>query len=173
VQAEVPGTTFSSIWWNGNNIAYLDEFTPGTSASLSQTLASGLQDDTTYTLSALIGRQTGPVGFDYSIQLWAGSDLLASASNLALASNSFGSDSATYASGDNDPNAGQNLEIVLTSTWVSGGAFGGLTQVWFDQVSLDASPSAPEPSTWSLGVFALIGVFVYRIDQCRVRLLNG
>src|SRR5579871_5194453 len=67
-------------WWTGTNIGYIYEFAPG-AVSLSQSLSATLQNGTTYTLSALIGAVPGYI-FNYAIQLWAGSTLLASSSNL-------------------------------------------------------------------------------------------
>lgn len=156
------GINWSTAWWNGDNIAVLQETSPGTTASLSQTLSSVLQNGTTYSLSALIGSRSP--NFGYSLQLWAGSALLTSASNLTLGADGSGSDSALYTSGSNNPHAGDNLEIVLSSTYVSG----LYTEAFFDQVSLNASPStqnAPEPSTWSLGVLALIGLFTLGMPE--------
>src|SRR5207245_1931640 len=96
--------------------------------------------------------------FEYAIQLWAGNTLLASASNLALAANTFGSDSAIYSSGAADPSAGVPLTIVLTTT----GTGGQQTEAFFDQVTLDATSTstagAPEPSTLALSLLALLGL---------------
>lgn len=153
------GSNWSSKWWDGNNIAYMQETSPGTTASLSQTISYVLADNTTYTLSALIGRRAfAPANLNYSIQLWAGSTLLTSASNLALARDSFGLDSAVYASGSNDPNAGKDLQIVLSSTDVNG----GFIEAFFDDVSLTASTPTPEPSEWSVVVLILIGLLTWR-----------
>ena len=88
-------------------------------------LPANLQNNTIYTLSALIGERALDirfnVGFNDSLQLWAGSSLLASASNLNLTGNSFGSDAAVYSSGANNPLAGQALKVVLTTTGLPGG----------------------------------------------------
>jgi hypothetical protein len=58
-----------------NSVGYLQSEGVGT-VSLSQTLSATLQNDTTYTLSALIGRRTYTPRFNYAIQLWAGSTIL-------------------------------------------------------------------------------------------------
>jgi hypothetical protein len=125
----IGGTNWTSKWWSGNNVAYIVVAAPGT-ASLSQTLSATLQNGTTYTLSMLVGRPTDSPGFNYALQLWAGSTLLASASNLlGLATNSSGMESVSYYSGTNNPQAGQTLEIVITSD----------VEVFFDNISLVAS----------------------------------
>jgi hypothetical protein len=149
------GNNWTTTWWDGNNFGYLQESTLGTTASLSQTLADTLQDNTLYTLSALIGRRAFTPNFNYSLELFAGSTLLASASNLALASNSSGTDSALYTSGASDPNFGQNLEIVLTST---GGS--GFTEAFFDKISLtsQSTSAVPEPSMVTLGGLAMLAL---------------
>lgn len=98
------GVNWTSTWWAGNDVGYLQE-SSGT-VSLSQTLTATLSDSTTYTLSALIGRRTFTPAFNYSLQLRAGNTLLVSAGNLSLASNSFGSDSAVYTCGAANPLAG-------------------------------------------------------------------
>ena len=158
------GVNWTSTWWTGNNIGYL-QATSGTVA-LSQTLAATLLNDSTYTLSALVGRRIFTPVLNYSIQLWAGSTMLASASNLALASNSSGSDSVTYASGSSNPLAGQTLSIVLRSTNA-----GSVTEAFFDNVSLDVvAPvsGVPEPSTMGLVVLG-IAAGIFRTARRRVR----
>ena len=132
------GNNWTSPWWTGNNIVYLQTKTPGT-VSLSQTLSTPLQNDTTYTLSALVGRRTFTPQFNYSLQLWAGSTMLASASNLALASNSSGTDSVSYSSGPNSAQAGQPLMIVLSSA----GTNGIVTEAFYDNIALTASGGPP------------------------------
>jgi len=72
------GGNWTSQWWAGNNIAYLRLTSSGV-ASLSQTISAVLENNTTYSLSALIGRRETTQRFNYSLQLWAGSTLLSSA----------------------------------------------------------------------------------------------
>jgi hypothetical protein len=113
-----------------------------------------LQDDTTYSLSAIFGRREFTPNFDYAIQLWAGGTLLDSVSDLTLAKNSFGSDSLTYFSGASNPLAGQQIEIVLSSTSLNN----AVTEAFFDDISLSANATTtPEPV--SLG-FAGVGIIV-------------
>src|SRR5262245_20563308 len=51
------GVNWTSTWWSGNNIGYLQANT-GSTVSLSQVLVDSLANNTTYTLGALIGRRT-------------------------------------------------------------------------------------------------------------------
>jgi hypothetical protein len=129
------GNNWTSTWWTGNNIAYLQTSSTGT-VSLSQTLSSVLQNNTSYRLSAVIGRRAFTPRLNYSLQLWAGTTLLASASNLVLGSNTFGADGFVYNSGANNPAAGQPLIIVLSQT----GAAGTITEAFFDDISLTTTP---------------------------------
>jgi hypothetical protein len=147
------GNNWTSTWWSGNNIGYLQISSAGT-VSLSQTLTDSLQNNTVYNLSALIGRRAFTPSLNYSLELFAGSALLISASNLALASNSFGTDTATYSSGSSNPLAGQSLKIVLQST----GTNNVFTEAFFDNITLNATgtvTSVPEPGTLVLGAIGL------------------
>jgi hypothetical protein len=144
------GVNWTSTWWSGSNIGYLQVNAAGT-VSISQTVAATLQTNTTYTLSAKVGRRIYTPRFNYALQLWAGSTLLTSASNLALASNTSGSDQALYTTGANSPVSGQPLIIVLASTGIDGTT----TEAFFDNISLTASTGAPgggTPSTITLAV---------------------
>ena len=128
---------WTTPWWDGNNVAYLEVDGDGSTVSLSQVLAATLQNNTQYTLSSLIGRRKLPnfsTEFDYDLELWAGNTMLGSASNLSLARDSSGMDSLVYNSGSSNALAGQQLKIVLSST---GGGDEGLTEVFFDDISLD------------------------------------
>jgi hypothetical protein len=141
------GNNWTSSWWQGSNVAYVQLSGPGV-VSLGQALPDTLQNDTMYTLTVDVGRRIFTPNFSYEIQLYAGTTLVASASNLTLASNSFGTDAAVYSSGSNNALAGQNLGIVLTA-FTNGATF---TEAFFDNVRLDAvSASAiPEPGTIGL-----------------------
>jgi hypothetical protein len=154
------GNNWSSTWWTGNNIAYLQFEAAGT-VSLSQTLSATLQDDTTYSLSALIGRREFTPNFDYAIQLWAGGTLLDSVSDLTLAKNSFGSDSLTYFSGASNPLAGQQIEIVLSSTSLNN----AVTEAFFDDITLSAT-TRPEPATWG---YAGVGIIVLTLLKRKLK----
>jgi hypothetical protein len=131
------GNNWPTKWWDGNYLAWLQINSAGT-VSLSQTLSAVLQNNTTYTLSALVGNRLGANRFNYALQLWAGPALLASASNLPLAPGTFGTDSASYSSGSDNPQEGQPLMIVLSSTGLNGVE----TEAHFDAIALSASGGA-------------------------------
>ena len=137
-----------SKWWDGNNIGYIYVFGPG-AATLSQTLSATLQNKTTYTLSGLIG-QVPTYLFNYAIQLWAGSTLLATSSALeAKASFVSATDTLTYFSGANNPQAGQPITIVIGAT----GTAQGYSGVFFDNISLTAATGATVAAVISAGAF--------------------
>jgi len=131
-----PGSLFfTSPVPDGSIVAYSN------GASISQTLNTSLTADTTYTLSADIGRRTDAAGNDYTIALYADGTLLKSltASTNTIKPGTFLEQSLTYTSGAMPP-AGK-LEIVLSTV--------GPRQVDYDNVQLDAS-TVPEPATLSL-----------------------
>ena len=153
----VGGNNWTTTWWASNNVGYV-QMTAAGSTTLSQSLADTLSNNTTYTLSSLIGRRMFTPTFNYAIELWAGptltgATLLGSASNLALASDSSGLDSLVYNSGAGNSLAGQTLHVVLRST-----GRGGFSEAFFDNVTLDASASSPEPATWILAGVGLLAV---------------
>ena len=161
------GVNWTTQWWNGNNVAYLQESALGVTSMLSETLGSTLQNNTAYTLSSLVGCRSTGFYCAYAIQLYAGTTLLASASNLSLTSNTSGSDSAMYTSGASDPNAGAPLMIVLSSTAASGTTSHTYTEAFFDSVSLNAQTAVsgtPEP-----GTFVLLGLGLAAIPLARRR----
>jgi hypothetical protein len=120
---------------SSNNYGYLYAFGVGVNVSLSQVLSTSLQNNTSYTLSALISA-VPTYQFSYSIELWAGSTELASSTKLEETPNFVsGTDSFTYYSGSNNPQAGQPLTIFLRTI----GAVQGNTGAFFDNISLTAS----------------------------------
>ncbi len=127
------GVNWGSAWWTGNNIAYLQIGAAGT-VSLSQTVSAVLQNGRTYSLTALVGRRTATLRGNFALQLWAGSTMLAS-SSLNLTSIGYANALVTYESGTNNPQAGQPLMVVLSSTGVDGTA----TEAFFDNIALTAS----------------------------------
>jgi uncharacterized protein (TIGR03437 family) len=129
---------WTSKWWVGNNIGFVQAYASAT-VTLSQALTAMLQNNTTYTLSALIGHRASNPRFNYSLQLLAGSTVLASANSLSLASNSFGTDSVTYSAGPNNALAGMPLTVVISTTGINGAT----TEVDFDNITLTASAPAP------------------------------
>ncbi|HEY2383297.1 MAG TPA: FG-GAP-like repeat-containing protein [Terriglobia bacterium] len=137
----IGSANWTSKWWTGTNIAYLQINAAGT-VSLSQTLSDTLQNNTTYTLSANIGKRGSGLPLNYSLQLWAGSTQLSSTGGLPLGNNSSGTDSLVYNSGPANAAAGQPLKIVLSTTWVS-----SVTEAFFDDVSLIAVPTLSSVTT--------------------------
>ncbi|HEY3839356.1 MAG TPA: IPT/TIG domain-containing protein [Bryobacteraceae bacterium] len=128
------GENWSRKWFDGNNVAYLQIASTGM-VSLIQTPANtNLQNNTMYTLTASVGRRLFTPRFNYSIQLWAGPVMLASAANLALGNNASGLDTLSYSSGSSNSQAGQPLKIVLSSS----GAVGTVTEAFFDDINLTA-----------------------------------
>lgn len=155
---------WATAWWSGSNVGYLELDSPG-SVSLTDLLTATLSDDTTYTLTVDIGRRAFTPNFNYAIELLAGGHLLGSASNLALphsTSGTSGTDTLTFISGAANPFAGQALTIALVSTDTSS----IITEAFFDNVRLDASPSQiPEPRAFGLSGIGLVLLFASR---CRV-----
>ena len=141
------GVNWTSKWWDGSNIGYLQIDAPG-SVSLSDVLSATLANNTNYALTVDIGRRAFTPNFNYAIELFAGTTLLDSASNLALIPNSSGTDSFIYSSGAANPLTGQTLSVVLV-TKDNSSAF---TEAFFDNVRLDAAHvgAVPEPSYLTL-----------------------
>jgi len=141
-----PTTSFAGViglstvagqgWWDGKNAGFITAVGPGTVA-LSQTLSAVLQNNTTYTLSAIVAGQPPAYVFNYSIELWAGNTRVAASSKYQGLQNPFsGKDSVTFSSGPSHPQAGQPLMIVLSS----GVSAGQTSNVGFDDISLTATP---------------------------------
>jgi hypothetical protein len=104
-------------------------------SDLVQTLAATLQPDTTYTLVYYVGAQAVS-GYNfpaagYSVELLAGSTVIASDSSLAPERGTFVVGRIVYSS--RSVAAGQRLGIRLKN-WGSG-------VVYFDRISLDATPN--------------------------------
>jgi hypothetical protein len=151
-----PNWTDPNPWWSGQNVGYLFPFGNTGPIALQQVLSDTLADDTTYDLGVLVGRRTfdwGGPGFFYDVQLLAGGNLLASGNALALAVDSWGQHSLSYNSGSSNPFSGQALSIRLVANQ---------NEVYFDDVTLNATSNVPEPS--SMAVMALgLGVVAYRL----------
>lgn len=81
-------STTMAHWWQGNAFGYVYLFGPGT-AWLSQAASATLQNDTTYTLSAVIAAVPGFPHLSYSLQLWAGASMVASTGAFQVRSISF------------------------------------------------------------------------------------
>jgi len=119
----------------GVNVGYIGYFGM-TNGSLFQTLSATLQPNTAYTLVYSVGARADAIAFGgYSVELRAGSTVLASSSSPTPSTGTFVTGQVTYSS-TNAPAGllGQKLEIRLT----------GLSpdaQVHFDKISLDATPT--------------------------------
>lgn len=146
------GINWSSAWHHSVNIAYVRSFDAapgGPPSGLEQTISDTLQLNTTYTLSALIGRPTTDLSpFNYSIELWAGTTQLGSASNLSLAPDSSALDSLTVVIGAFHSEQNQNLRVRLQTN-------GPVSDGFFDLVSGTATPNGPD--TPEPASFALLG----------------
>jgi hypothetical protein len=131
-----PGTSYyPSGVPDGVNVAW------NNSGTISQTLTTALTNNTTYNLNVQIGhRADGVWSNNYTIELLAGSNVIASAYNpIDPGLGKFGLASLAYTAGQNDSNAGQLLGIAFVTV----GA-----QVNYDAVSLNAVPSVPEPEEY-------------------------
>jgi hypothetical protein len=146
------GREFTSIP-NGVNVAAIGD--PAGPGSLSQTLAATVQPNTFYTLEVSVGRRADATFSPYTIALTAGSTVLASDSSLRPPPGSFLTDTITFSTGPNPSTLGQSLDIELSATG---------EQADFDEVLLDATPSAsvPEPGTLFLLATSCVGLLGYR-----------
>ncbi len=136
--AYTPASNFPmGRWWAGNAFGYIYVFGPG-AVSLSQLLPQTLQSNTTYTVTATVAVVPGFQHFNYLLQLWAGSTMVASASAYRGAANFVsGVDSATFTSGPNHPLTGQPLTVMI----VCDGAAAGNSGVFVDKVAVTQSPT--------------------------------
>ncbi len=131
---------------DGVQVGYL------TSGDVSQTLAATLTAGLVYTLDADFLARENCCGWAGSeLDLVAGSTVLASAFIPTLSSGGVQTSTVSYAPTALDPNLGQTLEIVITATGGTG------AQIDFDNVTLDASSSVPEPAT---GLFVGTGLMI-------------
>ena len=132
---------------NGSQIAYSN------GGTISQTLTgTTLQADTKYTLSASVGRRRIVSNFSglYNIELYAGTNLLASKNDIIPNLGDFADVSFSYTTVGIGTLPTGDLRILLTSNG---------SQVGFDNITLDATPDIPEPSA-ILGLlgFGLLGI---------------
>ncbi|CAO5001971.1 PEP-CTERM protein-sorting domain-containing protein [Microcystis aeruginosa] len=144
-----PNLNFTQAVPNGSQTAYSN------GGTISQTLTATLQANTQYTLGAFVGRRAAGTAFPgYSIELWAGTTLLASNGSVTPDAGTFAPVTVNYTSGSSGSLIGQLLEIRLISS------IGTNAQTNFDQITLNATPiPTPEPSA-ILGLlgFGLLGI---------------
>ncbi len=114
----------------GNQVAYANN------GNIFQQLTATLLNNTDYLLNVFVGARTDLASPSYLVELLAGNTVLAAKNNVALVPGQFVPVSVAYSSGINNPLAGQNLSIRLTS-------FGPQTS--FDMVTLSANP-VPTPA---------------------------
>ncbi|QDV86444.1 tRNA nuclease WapA precursor [Stieleria magnilauensis] len=112
----------------GNNVAY--HF----GGTLSQTLTSPLEAGKLYTLEVDVGRRIRYEFPGYSVQLWAGDNLLAEDRSLSPSEGTYETSTVQYHAARDDADAGALLKIVLVSE-------GSLAI--FDNVRLTARPPFP------------------------------
>jgi Carbohydrate binding domain/PEP-CTERM motif len=139
---------------NGSQYLYINDGTE------SQVLAATLQANSTYTLSVWVGlRNDAPcVAFPCvlsgtTIQLFAGSTLLATATGAPPDPGTWSEYQGTVVTGSSDPSLGQALKIVLSAS---------AAQTEFDNVTLNQSSNVPEPSAIFLFATGLVGLIARR-----------
>ena len=154
----VPSTLYESYpAGDGPTFGYV-----GGNGELYQTVSTTIVAGLTYTLTVDVGTAKPPIIFNSPfVELWAGNTTTGSllvSDNPSPTAGDWETVTLTYVSLLNDPNAGQQLTIVL-----GGSIDNGLTRADFDNVRLsdNAITATPEPSSlWILltGV-ALLLVF--------------
>ncbi|AVQ73861.1 PEP-CTERM exosortase interaction domain protein [Microcystis sp. MC19] len=147
---------FSPMMASSTMSAFTDPIPDGSQTAysnggtISQVLNATLQANTRYTLGAYVGNRNFQNFPTYSIQLWAGTNLLASNGSVIPADGRFSLVTVNHTSGSM-VTPGQALEIRLVSSGV---------QANFDLITLNATPiPIPEPSA-ILGLlgFGLLGI---------------
>ncbi|MDX2148518.1 MAG: hypothetical protein SFZ23_13450 [Planctomycetota bacterium] len=142
-------TMFTNAAPEGLNVAFVQVgWTLGTGA-LEQTLDIGLQANTTYTLSGLVGRRLdNPIAWTgYTVSLWAGDERLAIVDTpVAPAMGAFESFSLNFTSAEQSVFEGELLKVRLE-------AKNGQTA--FDAITLDATP-IPAAGPAALAALAML-----------------
>ena len=131
--------------------------------SVSQTLSTALADSTEYSLTIALGTRLDRSSAGYTVELLAGSNVIASETNaITLLNGQLTDRTITYTSLANDPNAGQPLGILITNTIST---FIATTD--FDNVRLTATavPDVPEPAGVTLALCGLAGVLACRLRR--------
>jgi hypothetical protein len=154
-----PATTEISSGIDGTNVAAVT-----TGASIWQVLGANLTGNTAYTLKVGVAERSDIASPGYEVDLFAGTNLLASESSETLIAGSFITSTISYNALMTDPNLGQALMIKISVGGVSG-------QTDVDNVRLDAAAvGAPEPSTFAIFGIGLVGLELKR-RQSRLRAL--
>jgi hypothetical protein len=147
----IPGWTFAGTAGGGVFLPTPGEMGPipdgaqagyinadGTPTTASQTLPYTLQADSTYILNIAVGGYASGIynpGTNYSVSLYAGTNLLASVTPVTPPLGAWTNLQAIYTTGDYVP-LGQSLTIVIGSS---------ATQLDFDNVQLIVTPAAVTP----------------------------
>jgi hypothetical protein len=118
------------------------------SGTIAQILSSTVLPNTLYTLRVAVGNRKDTPFPGYQVQLLGGATILAQDNSiLAVPDDAFQDSVITFLTGGSGGTIGQALQVRLISNGV---------QTMFDNVRLDASPSAiPEPGTVSMMLIGL------------------
>ncbi|MCC9603401.1 hypothetical protein LOC67_22860 [Stieleria sp. JC731] len=124
------------------------------SGSISQTLNLALQPHMRYSLMVDVGRRLDFPFTTYSVELLAGSEVIATGSNVDPSAGNFQLEELSFTTGETHAQIGQDLGIRLTTN-IAGG------QVDFDNVRLNVS-AIPEPSFFAFGLLSSVVVATRR-----------
>jgi hypothetical protein len=147
-----PSGDYSAIP-DGSQVAFI------TRGSISQTLAAPLTASIRYDLFVDVGRSAlDPLPATlYSVQLYAGSTLLAETTPTTPTAGSFALASLSYTASAGDPLLGQLLAVRLVHATAP-----ATSDVNFDNVRLESTvlPGIPEPSTLALFMLGSLALLV-------------
>ena len=137
---------------DGSQVAFLQS-----GAGLKQILTTNLVSNAAYTLTFYVGQRADVALANYSVELLAGSNVVASISNpVTPAAGGYALYTLSYTSGFFDPWAGRPLGILFGATGSSS------TEVNFDGVSLqqinNANVYVPEPTGAAPLAIGLLGM---------------
>lgn len=124
-------------------------------ASISQTLSATYQVGLTYELKVDVGSPVNLPVSGYTVSLYAGGTVVASAVNSAsIVPGTYSTVTLDASISSGSIAAGQPISIVLANS----GYNATQTEVTFDNVRLTSTASVPEPSTWLLTTLGLVGL---------------
>jgi hypothetical protein len=139
-----PTIFFAAQAPEGENVAYIER------GAIFQTLGDVLAVGT-YTLTVQVGDSLIDPDSPFTVELRAGSTVLAQSSTPDPADGTFALVTVDYTAGAADPLLGQTLEIRFVESLSD-----KTTEAYFDAVQLDFA--VPEPSALLLGTFGLAAV---------------